>query len=105
MPLPTITVLDTTVAEAGPDQTLTDNIIKKDVPHRFTIAFGSGDSIVVEGKSDSADAYSVLHTFTDATPKDVFRSRYWRVRRSVDGGNDSTVTIQNVFNQNFIGHA
>lgn len=105
MPANIITVLDTTVAEAGTDQTAEFSFLGQDVPIRFSISLGSGDTVVVEGKADSSDDYEILHTFTDETPADVYVSHRWRVRRTVDGGGESTVKIQNVFNQDITEHA
>jgi hypothetical protein len=106
MPDNIVTVLDTTVADTGPDQTRTFPILHKDTPMRFSISLGSGDTVVIEGKAESADAYEVLHTFTDETPADVYVSHLWRARRSVDGtAGDSTVKVQNIYNEVITGHA
>ena len=100
------TVLDTTVAETGPTQTMRDNFLKKDFPLRFSIAgnIASGDTIVAEGKAETADTFEILHTFTDDSPVDVFVSRLWQVRRSVDGGGDTTVKVHTPFNDTITEH-
>lgn len=105
MPAPTIKILDTSVGETGDTQTSKAGFLKKDRPLRFSIDIGSGDTVVIEGKSESAEDFEVLHTFTDETPADVFVSRFWRARRTVDGGGDSQVFVENNHNQRFAEHA
>ena len=105
MPDPVIKVLDTTVADTGSTQAAKAGFLSKNVPSRFSIDIGAGDTVVVEGKSLAAEDFEVLHTFTDETPADIYLSLIWRVRRTVDGGADSEVFIENNFNQKFTEHA
>ena len=105
MPDPVITVLDTTVSDTGETQTAKANFLNKDKPIRFSAAIGSGDTVVIEGKAETADDFETLHTFTDDTPADVYVSAIWRARRTVDGGSaDSTIKVQNSFNQRITAH-
>lgn len=105
MPEPVIKVLDTTIADTGPTQTAKENFLQKDVPQRFSISLGSGDAVVIEGKSLSANNFEIIHTFSDETPADLYLMRYWRARRSTDGGSaDSTVWIENNRNQTITTH-
>lgn len=101
-----VKVLDSTVADNGPTQTMTDGFLKKDKPLRFSVDLGAGDTIVIEGKSDSGEDFETLHTFSDETPADIYVSQIWRARRSVDGGTaDSECFVENPFNQNITAHA
>lgn len=100
-----VKVLDTTVADTGPTQTAELSFLKEDKPVRFHADIGSGDTVLIEGKSDSDDDWDTLATFTDETPQDVFISKFWRARRSVDGATaDSAIRAANPFNQNFTAH-
>ena len=54
---------------------------------------GAGDTVVFEGKIDEAASFVVLETFTDNTLKGVTLPRFYRARRTVDGGGDSQVYI------------
>ncbi len=92
-----ITVLSTSVGETGNTQTVDSGFLKKDFPLRFQPDVGSGDTYVVEGKLSDSDDFETLATFTDDTPQDVFVSRIWRARRTVDGGNDGTLKVSNPF--------
>lgn len=85
-----VKVLDTanptaSPSDTGPTQTMTRGFLKKNVPIRFSVDLSAGDTVVIEGKSDSSEDFEVLHTFTTETPADVYVSKYWRARRSVDG--------------------
>lgn len=100
---PVVTVLDTAAPSASPSDTgLTQamdfNYLKLDYPARFYISLGSGDTVVIEGKASSADSFVIQHTWTggDETPADVYLSRIWRVRRTVDGVvGESVVKMEN----------
>jgi hypothetical protein len=106
MPSNIITVLNSAVAENGPTQTVQVNFLKKMMPLRFSIALGAGDTVVIEGKAETADDFEILHTFTDETPADVYVSRIWRARRSVDGTSaDSVVKVENSYNLDLTAHA
>lgn len=102
-----VTVLDTTEptaapSDTGPTQTMKTGFLKHDIPARLSISLGSGDTVVVEGKAEAADSFVALHTWTggDEVPVDVYLSKIWRCRRTVDGGGaDSTVKIENRFNE------
>lgn len=104
MPSPTIMILDTSVADTGNTQTISDNFLKKDKPLRISIDIGAGDTVVIEGKSTSAEDFEIHHTFTDETPADVYVSRIWRARRTVDGGADSQVFVENRYNLDLTEH-
>ncbi len=99
-----VTVLDTSVGESGVDQTAMFSFLDKNVPIRFSADLGSGDTVLVQGKAEASDDYETLHTFTDNTPADVYVSHKWRVSRSVDGGGDSVVKVENVYNQDIEAH-
>lgn len=106
MPDPVVKVLDTTVADTGTTQIAKAGFLKKDKPLRLSIDIGSGDTVVIEGKSLAAEDFEILHTFTDETPADVYVSINWRARRTVDGGGaDSEVFVENVHNQIITEHA
>lgn len=104
MPDPVVKILDTTVADTGPTQTAKAVFLKKNIPVRLSIDIGSGDTVVIEGKSDSAEDFETLATFTDETPQDVYLSQIWRARRTVDGGGDSEVFVENNHNQRITAH-
>lgn len=97
-------VLDTTVGETGPAQLALSTFLKNNVPMRFSIELGAGDTIVVEGKSNSAESYKTLHSFTTSSVADIYVSQYWRARRTVDGGSDSQLYVENHFSQNISTH-
>ncbi len=104
MPAFSIKVLDTVnptavPSDTGPTQTMTANHLKKQEPLRFSADLGAGDTCVVEGKSVSAEDFEVIHTFSSETPADVFVSQIWRVRRTVDGGGESQIFVENPRNQ------
>jgi hypothetical protein len=99
-----VKVLDTTVGETGTTQTMKNNWLKKDKPLRFSIDIGSGDTVIIEGRSDSGEDFEQLHEFTDETPADVYVSRYWRARRTTDGGGESEVFVEDRFNQKITAH-
>jgi len=106
MPNPIITVLSSSVNDTGPTQTVGMGFLKKMFPLRFSISLGSGDTVVIEGKAESADTFETLHTFSDETPADVFVSRIWRARRSVDGTSaDSVVKVENPYNLELTTHS
>lgn len=99
MAAPAVQILDTTVADTGVTQTVDHSFLGQDKPLRFHADIGSGDTVIIEGRASSGDDWDALHTFTDETPRDIYVSRYFRARRSVDGGSaDSTITVQNQYN-------
>jgi len=106
MPSPVITILDTTVAETGSTQRYSAGVLKKDNPSRFSISLASGDTVVIEGKAESADSFEIIHTWTGSeTPADLYLSKIWRARRTVDGAaGDSIVKIDNRLNQKLTEH-
>lgn len=104
MPDSVVKVLDTanptaSPSDTGPTQEMKDNFLKKQVPLRFSIDIGSGDTVVIEGKSVDAEDFETLHTFTTEAPADIYVSKIWRPRRTVDGGGESQVYVENPFNQ------
>lgn len=108
MPANIIQVLNSATADTGPTQTVKLNYLKKDMPMRFSIALGSGDTVVIEGKAETADAFEILHTWTGGseTPADIFVSRIWRARRTVDGTvGDTVVKIENDYNLPLTAHS
>ncbi len=107
MPDPVVKVLDTAGAgnDTGDTQTAKAGFLKKNIPVRFTASIGAGDTVVIEGKSDSGESFETLHSFTDDTPADIYLSLIWRARRSVDGGGaDSEIFVENNHNQNITAH-
>lgn len=105
MPDNVVKILDSTVSDTGPDQEMEYSFLDKDIPLRFSVSLGSGDTVVIEGKLESGDDYEVMHTFTDDTPADIYVMRLFRARRTVDGGSgDSWVKAQNVFNEVVSAH-
>jgi hypothetical protein len=105
---PVVTVLDTTVGDTGNTQTMKLGFMAEDTPARITIEAGSGDTVVIEGKSHADDSFQTVHSFihgTDVAPIDLYLPLIWRARRTVDGGGaDSTVRIVNTFGQLFDSH-
>ena len=96
-----VTILDTSVADTGPTQTMNLGFLKRDIPARISILLASGDTVVVEGKAEPADTFETLHTFVGSSdPADIYLSIIWRIRRSVDGTiGDSKVKIENRFQE------
>ena len=106
MASPTVTILDTTLAETGATQTVADGFINKNEPVRISLDLAAGDTVVIEGKADSSHDFNTLHTFTDETPADIYVSRIFRARRTVDGAaGDSTVYVQNTRNLGLTEHS
>lgn len=104
MPDFVIKVLDTanptaSPSDTGPTQTMQAGWLKRNVPLRFSIDIGSGDTVVIEGKSLAAEDFEILHSFIDEIPADIFVSAIWQVRRTVDGAGESQVFIENPHNQ------
>lgn len=106
MPEPIVKALDTTIGETGPTQTIDFDTLKEDKPHRVHISLGSGDTVVIESKLESGDSFQTIETLNAANPgpSDVYLGRYWRARRTVDGGGDSVVDVLNLFNQPYTVH-
>lgn len=103
---PVVTVLDTaqpaSPSDTGPTQTMDYVFLKNDVPARISISLGSGDTVVIEGKSETADSFIIDYTWTggDEVPIDIWLPRIWRARRTVDGAvGESVVKIENRFAQ------
>lgn len=103
-----ILVLDTTVAEDGPAQAVDHVFLKQDRVDggtRFFVAVGAGDTILIQGKAESADDYSTLQSITASGMYDVKLAPIWRASRSVDGGGaDSVVKVMNLHNQAWTEH-
>jgi len=105
MPDFSIKVLDTANPTASPSdtgltQTMKAGWLKRDIPLRLSIDIAAGDTVVIEGKSDAAEDFEILHSFTDETPADIYVSQKWRARRTVDGAaGDSQVFVENPHNQ------
>lgn len=108
MPEGIIKVLDTTVGEDGPAQAVDHVFLKQDRVDggtRFFVAVGSGDTVLIEGKAETADDYSTLQSVTASGCYDVKLSPIWRASRSVDGSSgDSTVKVINIHNQQWTTH-
>lgn len=103
MPDPIVTILDTTNDDTGATQTMKAGFLKEGKPLRLSASLGSGDTVVIEGKAEAADDFEQLHEFTDDTPADVYVSRFWRARRTVDGGSaDSVIKVENNHNQRLV---
>ena len=88
-------ILDTTIGETGTENFDNTEIIDTDKPIRFHCYLGSGDTVVIEGKVKAEDTYQVLYTFDadNTQPIDIYVSPYFRARRTVDGGGDSSVEV------------
>ena len=88
-------ILDTTVSEIGTENVSRQTLIDSDSAVRVHCYLGVGDTIIIEGKINVADAYQTLYTFDDANlePIDIYFSPYFRARRAVDGGGESVVKI------------
>ena len=95
-------ILDTAIGEIGTVNDLSEFFMDSDKAIRFHCYLGAGDTIVVEGKIDSADTYQVLHTFDvdNAAPIDIYPSPIIRARRTVAGAGNSTVNA--VGSKNYI---
>lgn len=92
-------ILDTTIAENGPEQIINSEFLELGTPLRFHADIGSGDTVLIEGRLSQAHDWDLLHTFTDETPVDIYPSYLLRARRSVDGGTeDSKIHVQNPYN-------
>ncbi len=100
---PVVTVLNTAHPVASPSDTGQTQVmkfpfLKLDIPLRLSISLGSGDTVIFESKSESADSFVECHTWTggDEEPIDIYVSLIWRVRRTVDGGaGESVVKVEN----------
>jgi len=93
------TLLDTTVGETGPEQSIPDKFLVLDTPLRFQASIASGDTIVINGRNGGSDDLEILHTFVDDVPIDLYVSPFIEVARTVDGAvGDSTVTVSNPWN-------
>lgn len=104
MPDFVIKVLDTANPTAapsgtGPTQDMQAGFLKRDVPLRISVDLGVGDTVVFETRSLAAEDFVVIHTFTTEVPADIFPSRFWRMRRTVDGGGESQGFVENRHNQ------
>lgn len=96
---PTVTILDSTGGDTGPTQSTGDDFLRKDIPLRMVADIGSGDTVVIEGSTASGGTFITIYSFTADEWKDIWVPRFWRARRSVDGGSaDSTVTVINTPN-------
>ena len=90
-------------SDTGKTQTMKENFLKKDKPLRLSVDLASGDTVVIEATSDLSESFQTIHTFTTSEPADVYPSRYWRARRTVDGGvGDSQVFVEARFNEAFV---
>lgn len=71
----------------------------EDKSHRLgyvQVEIGSGDTYVIEGQLDRTASFVILATFT-ANGLELFDlPRFWRARRTVDGGNDGNVWVEMV---------
>ena len=95
----TVLVLDTAVAENGPEYEFDEKVLILDKPFRFQLSLGVGDTVVVKGRNNEAQDYEILHTFVDEVPVDIYVSRFLQVSRTVDGASSPTsiVTMLNLF--------
>ena len=95
-----VKVLDSTLSDTGPTQKCDMAYLDKDIPATFSVSIGAGDTVVLEGKMESADSFQTIYTFPDNTPRQIYLMPLWRVRRTVDGVSaDSTVKVANPHNQ------
>ena len=95
-----VKVLDTAnptaaASDTGQTQTMKAGWLAKDKPLRISVDLGSGDTVVVETKSVAAEDFEIIKTFTSETPADIYVSRFWRMRRTVDGGGESQGFVEN----------
>lgn len=102
---PVVTILDTTIGETGNEYITDLTFLKEDQPVRITCDIGSGDTIVIQGRAEDGDAWQTLHEFTEDGAIDLYLSMRWRVTRTVDGGSDTILKVENRFNQDWEDHA
>ena len=103
-----IKILDTTVAESGPDQTIVNSLLRQNVPVRMHADIASGDVIRIYGRLSPAHSWALMHEFTDETPVDIDPSRLINAQRTTDGTVcDSKVYVMNQYTpeQVFTVHA
>lgn len=102
---PVVKVLDTTIADTGPTYVADQQFLDQDIPLTFSLSIGAGDTVILEGKMETADSFKTIYTFPDETPRQIFVMPIWRLRRTVDGGSaDSTIKVANIQNQNWSDH-
>lgn len=93
-----VKILDTTIAENGPTQSIDEKFLKINVPIRFHANVAAGDTVLIQGRLSPAHDWDTLYSFTDETPKDIYPSLFMRAIRSVDGASgDSQIYIGNPF--------
>jgi hypothetical protein len=103
-----VEVLDTTIGDTGPTQTMDANYLKDDVRDggtRMIFTIGSGDTVAIQGKAETADSFVTLQSVTSTSIVDVKLPPIWQAKRTVDGGSaDSTVKLVNSNNFAFSAH-
>jgi len=99
-----VKVLDTTIADTGPTQSVKMGFLKKNHPIRFECFIGAGDTVLIEGRTGSSGTFDPLYSFTTSEHKDIYVPRQWRARRTVDGGNDTIINVQNPRNLGLTVH-
>lgn len=106
MTLEVVKILDTTVSENGPEQTISAEFLRGNTPLRMHIDLAAGDTIIIQGRCSQAHSWDTLHSFTDEEPADVYPSPLMRAIRSVDGTTaDTKVYVANPFqNLNLTTH-
>lgn len=97
------TILDTTVSDSGAEQQIDEKFLRENKPLRFHCDLGAGDTVVIYGRGNGTMPWSVLYTFTDETPKDIYPSYLMKADRTVDGGSqDSKIYVEDPHQSEFI---
>lgn len=89
-----VTILSTASGDTGSTYTLKNRELMGGKGTYVNAEVASGDTIVLEGKLLAANDFVILATFTADALVVVDLPTIYRGRRTVDGGSDSTLTIQ-----------
>lgn len=93
-----VKILDTTIADTGPTQTIDDRFLRLNQPLRVHCDLAAGDVIKIYVRPSSAHDWDELYEFTDETPIDIYPSKEVKAERTLDGGaGDSSIYIQSPF--------
>jgi hypothetical protein len=94
-----VKILDASIGVTGPNQTVSPDFLRTNVPMRFHAKLGSGDKVTVWGRASAAHDWDVLHEFEDETPADIYLSAQIRATLSTDGGSSPRVALLHAQNQ------
>jgi hypothetical protein len=57
------------------------------------VEIGAGDTVLLEVRADNSAAWATKESITTTSSRDLEPSEQFRIRRSVDGGNDTKVWL------------